>query len=57
MWLKYLLLSLLAMKIHCMSDEKTFSGGRCVTCIPIDPDNCEGELELYPFENLQQNFT
>ena len=30
---------------------------KCVNCVPIDPDNCEGKLDLYPFENLHQNFT
>ena len=62
MWIKCLILLFFALNIHCLKYENIpknpeLRSRSCVSCVPIDPDNCEGKLELYPFENLQQNFT
>lgn len=54
MWMEQVfLLLILAVQISYTRNQEK----RCVHCVPIDPDNCEGKLDLYPFENLHQNFT
>ena len=53
MWVKLVFPALiLASQINYIRSQED----KCVSCVPIDPDNCEGELELFPFDNLHQNF-